>query len=104
MDTSVLTVVSPHLTSFHPFLTVEGDLSAWAREHHAKLVHAFVIAHTGERTGVSTPGHGAEAIGSAWPRRAALFSHQHTHALAHTPYGRGQTFGRACAETHLAGC
>jgi hypothetical protein len=36
---------SPHLVASHPIPSAEGDLPAWAHEHHAKLVHAFVHSH-----------------------------------------------------------
>jgi hypothetical protein len=35
----------PHLITPHPVPSAEGDLPAWAREHHAKLVPAFDHAH-----------------------------------------------------------
>jgi hypothetical protein len=36
---------SPHLIAPHPVPSAEGDLPAWAREHHAKPVPAFEHAH-----------------------------------------------------------
>jgi hypothetical protein len=36
---------SPHLVAPHPVPSAEGDLPAWAREHHVKLVPAFDHAH-----------------------------------------------------------
>jgi hypothetical protein len=86
VDTPVLTAVSPHLAASHPVLSAEGDLPTWARERHAKLVHAFVHAHTGECTYAGNSGCDAEAIGFAYLRRAVTFRRQRTpHIRARFP-------------------
>jgi hypothetical protein len=62
-------------------LAAVGDLSTWAREHHAKLVYAFVMRTQASALALVPLVHDAEAIGFAWSRRAALFRRRR---LAHT--------------------
>jgi hypothetical protein len=60
--------LSPRRAAVLPALAVVGNLSAWAREHHAKLVHAFVTRTQASALALVPLGRDAEAIGFAWLR------------------------------------
>jgi hypothetical protein len=65
-----------------PALAAMGDLSTWAREHHAKPVHAFVMRTQVSAPALVPPGRDAEAIGFAWPREPLCFAVGVLHAHA----------------------